>query len=229
MKPCPEYREAIATQAAQDAHANGAAAVPATAMLRRHLDACPACRRYQARLSTLCAHLGRAAAEAETPSQTATLSPGFHQRLQERVRADATGASHFGRASAWARWREWIGGSRLAWAAIGAAASVAILSVFWWGGDPAGRGDRRAGHEGGSNPSTGAWAAVHPPAGRVPANGTPRPTLMAMSRALRQSPEALDAWLAQQELELAANDPPSTMMGRGGMAAWESGPALRPH
>jgi len=153
-------------------------------VLRRHLEACPGCRQHLAEMQRVCG----AVAESAAATSSAPLPNRFHQRLAARVREDAARRE---RPSFLTQLRAWWTAPRLAIATVAAAVLLTLIL-------------RPGPH---APPRPGPIAVVHPPQTVAPA-----PTLLALSRALNESSEALDTLLARQETLQAAADPPSRAM-----------------
>jgi anti-sigma factor RsiW len=191
MKPCTEYRESIALLAARTLDA------AAKENTERHLESCAACRAHFEKLRRVCGQLDHS--PRELPS--GELPANFHRRLMERIRADveapeAPSASVFDWVRAWFSW------PRVVYA--GAVAVVIVAGLFWNAPHPRTNGSQRT------------VTSISPPPDGTP----PAPTLMALSRALQESEVALDSLLAKQERLLAANDPPSSVLGRSVNGIW---------
>lgn len=182
---CQHHREAIALLAANELDADS------RPELERHLATCQGCSEHHQALRRLCTQLSRVT--AELPS--AQPSTAFHERLKARVRGDHAPR----RERPLAAWlHEWITLPRLALAAAAAVLLFALLIRM--GTEGTGPARPIASSPDGASPV------------RIEADPTPAPTLMALSRALDESIDALDALLARQESLLAANDPPITAL-----------------
>lgn len=189
MKPCPEYREAVALLAAR---ALGGTAKENT---ERHLDSCRECRAQFEKIRAICGPFEGMPREVSS----AGLPAGFHRRLVERVRADATAPAASPTFLEWLR--AWFSWPRVSSAAV---VAMALLAALFWILPDRSFHDPRV-------KLTGGFPVVASP---------PPPTLMALSRALQESENALDSLLARQERLLAANDPPIAALANAGNTVW---------
>jgi hypothetical protein len=169
MKPCLKNKQSIALLAVDALGAETAD------KLRQHLGACPGCHRYWEEISKTCQeHLAAAEALPEAPA-----SPGFHQRLVQRInRSEAPSGSM----SVGALLRNWLA-SRQVVLATAAAALVLLLTVL------APSHDR-------SIPYSGTPAPNNPSANAAKID--PQPTLSNYRMAANVSLDALDDLLTRQ-------------------------------
>lgn len=172
MKPCSQHQKAIAWLVID------ALDVARAGVVRKHLEACPACREYWADLRAI----GREHQHAAENFPETPVGEAFHRRLEQRLEADD---SRPGLLQALDTFRRAFDSIDLRFASAAAAVLAAAL-VLWW--------TTRQG----PSPRPTEFTVTAPLLPRTESIALPPPTLSSYRVAPNRSPDALDELVARQ-------------------------------